>query len=115
MELSVAKEKETQRREYNGAGGDGCRFTAPNQLCYFVHFFALFITNFVHNVASSVYYDRKELLDIRTEISHLELDNIFFFNESSAKDILLCPDKAKIPVTNVKKRGRRIGYLVRIR
>jgi hypothetical protein len=49
---------------------------APNQLCYLVSFFALFATNFVHNVAAAVSYDRKELLDIRTAITHLKLDKI---------------------------------------
>jgi hypothetical protein len=35
---------------------------ALNQPCYFVVFFALFVTYFVHNVATTVSYDRKELL-----------------------------------------------------
>ena len=65
----------------------------PNQLCYFVLFFALFVTNFIHNVAATLSYDRKELLDYRTAITHLELDKDFFFNESNAKDILFCQDK----------------------
>ena len=43
---------------------------ALNQPCYFVSFFALFVSYFVHNVAD----DQKELLDIRTAIPHLELD-----------------------------------------
>ena len=43
---------------------------ALNQLCYF----ALFVTYFVHNVAATVSYDRKDLLDIRTAITHLEMD-----------------------------------------
>jgi hypothetical protein len=51
-----------------------------------------------------VSYDRKELLDIRTAITHLELDKVFFFNESDAKDILLLPDQAQIPVLRMKKR-----------
>jgi hypothetical protein len=34
-------------------------------------------THFVHNVAATVSYDRKELLDIRTAMSHLELVKIF--------------------------------------
>jgi hypothetical protein len=33
------------------------------------------------NVAATVYYERKELLDIRTVIAHLKLDEEFF-NES---------------------------------
>jgi hypothetical protein len=32
---------------------------APNQLCYFVCFFALFVTYFLHNVAATVSYYRK--------------------------------------------------------
>jgi hypothetical protein len=36
---------------------------ASNQLCYFVRFFALFVTYFLtyslHNVAANVSYDRK--------------------------------------------------------
>ena len=47
---------------------------ALNQPCYFVCFFALFVTYFVHIVAATISYDRKELLDIRTAITHLELD-----------------------------------------
>ena len=50
---------------------------APNQLCYLVSFFALYATNFVH-VAAAVSYDRKELLDIRTAITHLKLDKYYF-------------------------------------
>ena len=46
----------------------------------------LFVTHFVHNVAATVSYDGKELLDIRTAITHLELDSDSFFNESDAKD-----------------------------
>ena len=36
--------------------------------------FALFVTYFVHNVAATVSYTRKDLLDIRTVFTHLELD-----------------------------------------
>jgi hypothetical protein len=46
---------------------------APNQLCYFVCFFALFVTYFLHTVAATISYEQKELLDIRTAITHLEL------------------------------------------
>jgi hypothetical protein len=51
---------------------------APDQLCHFVRFFFyIFVTHIVHNVAT-VSCDRKELLDIRTAIIHLELEkNIF--------------------------------------
>ena len=37
----------------------------PNKLCYFLCFFALFVTYFVHNVAATVSYDQKELLEQR--------------------------------------------------
>ena len=70
---------------------------APKQLCCFVCFNALFITYFLHNVDATISYDRKELLDIRTAITHLELDKDFFFNESDAKDIMFLPDKPQIP------------------
>jgi hypothetical protein len=46
---------------------------ALKQLCYFVCFFALFVTYFVCDVAATISYDVKELLDIRTAITHLEL------------------------------------------
>ena len=86
---------------------------APNQLCYFVHFFSLFVTYFVHNVVAVISYDWKELLDIRTATTHLELDEDIFFNESDTKDILLPRDQALIPVIRVKERrkyrGRRSG------
>jgi hypothetical protein len=51
---------------------------APNHLCYFVCFFALFVTYFVHNVSTTVSYDRKELLYVRTAITNLELDKVFY-------------------------------------
>ena len=70
---------------------------SPNQLCFCVCFFTLFVTYFVHNVSATVSYDRKELLDIRTAITRLELDEHFFFNESDAKDLLQTPDKVQIP------------------
>ena len=86
--------------------------SALNQPCYFVCFFALFVTCFVHNVAATVSYDRKELLD-------LKLDKEFFFNESDARDILQAPDKAQIPVIRWKSKRRfrrkRSGCLVRIK
>jgi hypothetical protein len=43
-------------------------------LAILLFYFALFVTYFVHNVTATVSYDRKELLDIRTAITHLELD-----------------------------------------
>lgn len=36
----------------------------------------------------------KELLDIRTAFTNLNLDKGFYFNESEAKDILIFPDQA---------------------
>ena len=93
--------------------------SALNQLCYFVCFFALFVTCFVHNVATTISYDRKEFLDIRTGITHLKLDEEFFFNESDARNILRTPDQAQIPVIRWKRKRRfrekRLGCLVRIR
>ena len=86
---------------------------------YFVCFFALLVTCFVHNVAATVSYDRKEFLDIRTGITHTKLDEEFFFNESDARDILRTPNQAQMPVTRWKRKRRfrrkRSGYLVRIR
>jgi hypothetical protein len=38
----------------------------------------LFVTYFVHNVAATVSYGRKELLDIRTVITHLEMDKYYY-------------------------------------
>jgi hypothetical protein len=46
---------------------------APNQLCYFGSFF----NYFVHEVAATISYDRKEFLDIRTLITHFELEKDF--------------------------------------
>ena len=51
----------------------------------------------------TVSYDRKELLDIRTSITHLVLDEDFFFSESDAKDLLQTLDKAQIPVIHIKR------------
>ena len=56
--------------------------------------FALFISHFVHNVAV-ISYDRKELLDIRTVITYLELEEAFSFNESDEMDILLSENRPK--------------------
>ena len=100
---------------------------APNQLCYCVCFFSLFVTYFLHNVSATVSatvsYDQKELLDIRTAITHLVLDKDFFFrsfvSELDMKDLLQTPDKAQIPIIRMKKRrryrGRRSGCFARIR
>ena len=78
-------------------------FWAHNQLFYFVCFFALFVTYFLHNVTATFSYDRKDILDIRTVITHFELDQDFFFNKSASKDIPLSRDQAQIPVIRVKK------------
>jgi hypothetical protein len=85
----------------------------PNQLCYYVGGFALFVTYFVRNVSATVSYGKKELLDIRTTITHLgldkelldirtvithlRLDKYFFFNKQDAQDILQTPDRNNIP------------------
>ena len=55
---------------------------APNQFCYYVGFFALFVPYFLHNVSATVSYGRKELLDIRTAITHLGLDHDCFFQQA---------------------------------
>ena len=48
---------------------------ALNQPCnFFIFYSALFLDHFIHNVAANISYDLKELLDIRTAITHLELD-----------------------------------------
>ena len=47
--------------------------------CAILCFFTLFVTYFVHNVAATISYDQKELLDIITAITHLEFDKSFFF------------------------------------
>jgi hypothetical protein len=61
-----------------------------------VHVFStLFVTCFEHNVSATVSYDQKDLLDIRTAITHPVLDEYFFFNESDGKD--LCPTGLSSP------------------
>ena len=62
------------------AEGRAAVLRAPNQLYYFVCFFTLFVTYFVH-VAAIVSYDLKEFLDITTVITHLELDDDFLLAE----------------------------------
>ena len=86
----------------------------------FCVFFALSVTYFVHNVAATISFDRKELLDIRTLITHLKLDEELFFNEWDVRDILLqTTDQAQIPVIRWRRKlrfcGKRSGCLVRIR
>jgi hypothetical protein len=87
---------------------------SPNQLYYCVYFFKLFVTYFVDNVSATVSYDQKELLDIRAAITHLVMEEDFFFNESDSKYLLQTPDKAQIPVIRMRK-TRRSGCLVKIR
>ena len=93
--------------------------SALNQQCYLVCFFALFLTCFVDNVAATISYDRKELLDIRTAIIHLRLDKEFFLNESNGREIRKTPGKAQIPSIHWRRKQRfrrkRSGCLVRIR
>ena len=70
---------------------------------------------FVHNVAATVSYDPKELLDIRTVITHLRLDK-FFFNESDGREILQTPDQAQLSLEKETEISRkRSGCLVKIR
>ena len=71
----------------------------PKHLCYYECFLALF----VYNVSATVSYDQKALLDIRTAITHLVLDESFLLKESDAKDLLQTPDKAQIPVIRMRK------------
>jgi hypothetical protein len=93
---------------------------ALNQRCSFVCFFALFITYFVDNVAATVFYNRKKILENRTAITHLELDEEFIFNELDERDLLQTPEQTIIPVICRRKKwkryhGRRSGCLVGIR
>ena len=82
---------------------------APNQLCYYVVFFTLFVTYFVHNVSATLSYDKKELLDIRTAITHLGLDKDFYFNKQDAQDILQTPARAHIHIICKRQRHRYRG------
>jgi hypothetical protein len=49
---------------------------------------------------------KKELLDIRTAITHLGIDKDFLFNKQDAQDVLQIPDKAKIPIIGKRKTRR---------
>jgi hypothetical protein len=51
----------------------------------------------------------KQLLDIRTAITILNLDEDYYFNELEASDILLTLDQAQIPDTRRRKRQRYRG------
>lgn len=50
----------------------------------------------------TVSYDRKELLDIKTAITNLDLYEDFYFNESEVKDIILIVHQAQIHNTRRK-------------
>ena len=51
---------------------------------------------FLHNVSAIVSYDWKELLDIRTAVTNLNLDEDFYFNESEENNILITADQSQI-------------------
>ena len=72
-------------------------YGSPTNCAIMCFYFALFFTYFVHNVSATVSYSKKELLDIRTVITHLGSDKYFFFNKQDAQDILQRPERAKIP------------------
>ena len=100
---------------FNGKGslkmapeGMAAILSALNKSCYFVCFFTLFVTCFVYNVAATASYDLKELLDIRTAITHLRLDKEFFFNESDGRAILLTRDQGQIPETEILRNMTRV-------
>lgn len=48
-------------------------------------------------------YDRKEIMDIRTAISHLRLDKEFFFTDLDGRDILQTPDWRRKPEISREK------------
>ena len=78
----------------------------PTNCAIMWEFITLFVTYFVHNVSATVYYGKKELLDIKTAIIHLGLDKDFFFNKQEAMDLLQTPDRANIPVICKRRRRR---------
>jgi hypothetical protein len=56
-------------------------FTGSCPIVHFVGvFYVLFLTCFVHNVSAIGSSDRKVLLDIRTAITRLKLDEDLFFS-----------------------------------
>jgi hypothetical protein len=63
---------------------------APNQFCYYVGVFNV--------ILYIMFLQKKELLDIRTSITHLGLDKDVFHNKQETQDILQAPDRADIPV-----------------
>jgi hypothetical protein len=77
-------------------------------------FFTIFVNYFVHNVSATVSYRRKELLDIRTAITHLGLGKDFFNNNTSKKDshdILQTTHRADVPIICKRTRRRQLGKL----
>lgn len=52
---------------------------------------------FLHNVSTIISYAQKLLLDIKTAITNLDLDEGFYFHESAALDNLHTPEQALIP------------------
>jgi hypothetical protein len=56
---------------------NSCHFTDYRPIMLFCVFFALILTFFVHNVSAIVSYDWKDLLDIRTMITNLDLEQDF--------------------------------------
>ena len=77
--------------------------------------FAIFVKYFVHNVYATVSYGRKELLYIRTAITHLGLDKDFFYNKDNAQHILQTPHRTDIPAICKRKRckyrGQSAGWM----
>ena len=87
-------EKERERERTDLLQWKAAVLPVPDQLCYFMFFFVLILTYFVDYVSAIVSYDQKQLLDIRTAITNLNLDKGF---ESEAQDILLTPDNGPNP------------------
>ena len=82
---------------------------ARDQLCYFVFFLHWSQLFFAHNVSGIISYDRKQLLDISTAITNLNLDQHFYFNKSEALEIMLVLDQALIPGTRKRKQRQKRG------
>ena len=61
------------------------------------------------NVATTLSYDRKELLEIRTAIPHLELDKEFLFNKLDERDLLHTTEQALIPSFAGERDGKGIA------
>ena len=94
-------------------------FLVSNQLCNYV-FFSRYLKRISYIMFLQPYLmAKKELLDVRTAITHLGLDVDLFFNKQDAQDILQTSGRADIPVICKRKRrrcrGQRAGCLVRTR